>query len=285
MVGIAEGTGFSTSAVSESLRAAPCPVLPSNASCSTTATMPSFRYCAPRGNIEAVHVQQRRVWEPDNTAVVAAVLRAYPDAALLDVGARAGWFTMLGLTHHHHVIAVEANWHSVCFLQHNVAINHLESQKAFVINRPVSDISDQPVHMNGIHVQTNLSASSSPPLMTMQLDAVVPLLPSKAELIIQMDIEGFECKALLGARTLLLHANIVGIVHEYSDSTAGFMGGCTWAPVFHELRSMLKLVPHRIVSHGRGKVVELQGPHATWKAQGLSHHSNLLWRKATPSSR
>jgi FkbM family methyltransferase len=258
------------------LRAVPCHLPPANASCKMTHQ--NFVYCAPEGNIEATIVRRKRVWEPDNTYALEKEFKAHPSALVLDIGARAGWFTMLALTRGLRVIAVEANQRSVCFLQHNVKVNQLSDASLFLINRPVSDVVGQPVHMHGIHVDTNLNYSSAPPLMTMTLDAIIPLMPAAQKVILQMDIEGYECKALLGATRLLHLAKIVGVIHEYSVIEANHLEGCSWAPVFHILQSELGLKPHRIVPHGRGVVVPLEGSHETWKRQGLALHSNLLWR-------
>ena len=47
------------------------------------------------------------VWEPALTALLQSALRLYPEAALLDIGANIGYYTLLAATMGHPVVAVE----------------------------------------------------------------------------------------------------------------------------------------------------------------------------------
>lgn len=250
--------------------------------CSNATRVPrSFRYCAPAHNIEQRYVGARGIWEPDETAVFLKQLHTHPAAVVVDVGARHGWFTMLALSAAHRVIAIEAMSVSACYMVHNAKINGVRS-RLFPINRPIGDVSNTPVRMHGIRASIDSNTTSSnkePPLLTLTLNEIVPLLPAGKSVILQMDVESFECRALLGAAELLKHANVVAIMMEWSSPqhSGDFVNGCSWTLAFKQVRSQ-GLVPYRVIRHGGGRVEMLRGEHASWAAQGLTS-GTVLWRR------
>jgi len=257
-----------------------CSLLPKERRCTRTGTRPSWEHCAPNPGIEADRIGQRRIWEPDNTAIIHNVLKAYPNSTLLDVGARSGWFSMLGLALGHRTLAVEASPITICFTQQNALRNRLSN--LITVNRPVADAAGIPVRLAGIKVKSEESTNEktrdlySQPgsgvgtvLHTMKLDALIPLLTVGEQLVIQMDIESYECFALRGASKLLNHTMVVAIVMEWGGPPAK----CDFAPVEAQMLS-LGLKPHVLVPFGRGKLNALKGNQATFH---VTRAATIVW--------
>jgi FkbM family methyltransferase len=262
-----------------------CDRLPRERRCVKTATHPSWEHCAPHPGIEATRIGQRHIWEPDNTAAVRNELRAHPKSTLLDVGARSGWFSMLGLSLGHRVLAVEASSRTICFTQQNALRNNFTGLAT--VNRPVADVSGIPVNLQGINVKpvsdatestskTSAAAASSV-LYTLKLDALIPLLDAREELVIQMDIESYECYALRGASKLLDHVNVAAVIMEWT-----YFGkqGCDFAPVAGQLQTK-GLQPFLLVPYGRGKMKKIHGNFTTWSFAT----STVMWLRMNSTQR
>ena len=73
------------------------------------------------------------------------------------------------------------------------------------------------------------------PISTVRLDSLLPLLHSDT-LVVEMDVEGFECEALLGASHMLRTRRVAMLIHEWSGGFEAAERGCDWLQAVQPLR-------------------------------------------------
>ena len=236
---------------SAGLRYVPVPSTP--ASCidhltcvKVKAIAPAFTFCSPHRK-EYHGVTAKGVWEPFETWAFAQALRAEPHAQVLDVGARSGWFSILAATRKnntHHVIAVEANRNATCVEAHNAAKNGVSRQITIVNNG--ADKIEREMKLSGMAMHSsdqhyNLTAgeaaftAQTQTVSTIRLDTLLPLFKSDV-LVMKMDIEGFECEALMGAATLLCRVRVAFLMMEWDGGFKAQSRGCDWLEAVRPLR-------------------------------------------------
>ena len=209
---------------------------------------------------ELVPVRKSGAWEPDVTNALVKALSAAPEAQFIDVGARTGWFTTVAAVAGHHVIALEPNPRSNCFIERNAAINNV-SDRVVVLDHG-ADEQNRVLTLEGMRLTgraedgTNtLTNNTSGPtkheaqraftpsiftptpekVSTVRIDSLLPLLRSDT-LVMQMDVEGFECEALRGASHVLRTRRVALLMHEWDGGSDAAERGCDWVRAWQPLR-------------------------------------------------
>ena len=161
------------------------------------------------------------VWEKElNTAITSAMAR-YPNATLLDAGANLGMHSLVVAKSGRKVVAVEPKLSTVMRLHKSVNINQLKSRITLVKNA----ISNERVTLNLYNDQSNQGRSSLKFLgqQALQQDAVKTILfddlwevlHQERELIIKIDIEASETRALLNASKIFTSLKVHAVFMEW----------------------------------------------------------------------
>jgi len=147
-----------------------------------------------------------------------------PNMILIDAGAHIGFFTVrasgiLGLKGT--VVAIEPHPENYQLLLRNVALNSLEN--VIPVNIALSDTAG----LTELHVSHDTSAHSLTPnrsgkKLVIKCDTMDNLLnklmlPGKTSILVKMDVEGSEFKALRGAKNLLEGTNLKIITECHSS--------------------------------------------------------------------
>jgi FkbM family methyltransferase len=152
----------------------------------------------------------RQVWEPENTTIVRSLLQA--GDAFVDVGANAGYFTVLAgllVGPSGEVLALEPMPETHEWLGQNVRLNDLDN--VTLLAAAAAD------HEDGLELQffageTQANASQfavgreavrTVRVPTIRLDSLLSRLSPERPLMLKVDIEGGEYSALVGGLVLL----------------------------------------------------------------------------------
>lgn len=155
-------------------------------------------------------IQHSGVWEPAITALLLAGLLADPAPALLDVGAQAGYYTVLAASQGVPALAVEA-FDQNAFLLRQTAVE-MDYKQVFLVEQAAAPPGASGRGCIGgrggdgaANGQMGLSCEYEPRLAT--LDAMLasefPAWAPRPISVLKMDIESYEVKALAGATGLL----------------------------------------------------------------------------------
>jgi FkbM family methyltransferase len=142
--------------------------------------------------------------------VVRQALRHLPPAGVAyDLGANAGYYTLMLSRRMTHVYAFEPN---PLELTRHVERNHLESRVTVVV-AAVSDISGEAWLTDGLASERHLASSGVLRVATVALDDMD--LPDPC--FVKMDIEGAEARALRGMRERLRRAHPVLLIAVHGN--------------------------------------------------------------------
>ena len=227
----------------KSLEPSAC-VAPERGLCITARVWPSFSFCFEVGNAQADLLQRRGLWEAGGTAVVTHTLAQTPDALVLDVGANFGWFSTLAAVMGHRVLALEPSRRFQCFATLNTLRNNVTSRVALFGHG--ADRQPRELWLREIEMQGEHRAPGSDMVSTIKIDSLLPFVAPNARLVVKMDIESFECEALLGATHLLGAADVRLLLMEWQQAGApATRRGCNWDRAFATLRRA-HLQPYRL---------------------------------------
>jgi len=184
-------------------------------------------------------------WEPRETLNFSKALLAAPSAQLLDVGSRTGWFATVGAVMGHHVIAVEPNSVSSCYIGVNARTNGV-SDRVVVMNHG-ADTEEREMKMVGMRMlepndtsamaskETVFTPKGALATRTVRLDELAPLLRSDT-IAVQIDVDGFECEAFVGAERIFRSRKVAFVMMEWAGGVAATQRGCSWHAAVKPLR-------------------------------------------------
>lgn len=180
----------------------------------------------PEDSILTPHMLLYRQWEPELSRLIKRCLTK--DSFFIDVGANIGYFTCLaahsiGVQGSGSVFAFEPNSHLRSILEKNVAINW-SSARVRIFSSAVSESGGEAVLYVPRSKGVNGSLAKLPRggdfweerVSKVMLDDVVKL--ENQDVLLKIDIEGFELAALRGASSLLDMNPKASIVMEWSKS-------------------------------------------------------------------
>ena len=228
--------------------------------------LPSFTFCSPHAKEQRAFSRGCGVWERRETIRVLTALSGFPVSTFLDLGARSGWFAALAAAAGHPTLAVEPNLNSSCIAQQNFARNGLSDRVKLFVHG--ADITVHEMRLTGTHATNLESAISWTParsllsnidssltarymhtagerrtveaemrtftertqtVTTIRLDSLAPFVPTR-ELVLKVDIDGYECEALTGAAELLTRFPPRMVIMEWGSALAhaAERRGCVW---------------------------------------------------------
>ncbi|KAL3864738.1 hypothetical protein ACJMK2_006395 [Sinanodonta woodiana] len=182
-----------------------------NDECVQTTTDPKFNICLYEIS-EDIHVSSSiRLyghWANDLTLKIHAALTFYPNATFIDIGANIGYFTLYSCTLSKHVVAIEAVSRNTQMVYKGLALNRCKGN-VIVLNNAISNArtivhmsENRYKNMGGLAVykeELTAHAESSPNNLSwieaITMDDILPYVAT-TDVVIKIDIEGYECKAL-----------------------------------------------------------------------------------------
>ncbi|XP_005093824.1 uncharacterized protein LOC101853448 isoform X2 [Aplysia californica] len=189
--------------------------------CTTTKTTPAFMICLYKpleDKYISASLLSSGVWEPYITKALQKALDRRPEATLIDVGANVGYYSLLAASMGHRVIAIEPQSKNVRRLVGGASSSHW-GDNILVLANALSDtplrnvsLSDNSENQGGIRVIDCGAARSPVPggamseedtptrgqnchIPTITLDDTARLVTTST-VILKLDIEGYECRAL-----------------------------------------------------------------------------------------
>jgi FkbM family methyltransferase len=168
-------------------------------------TVPGPRLSVETDDLLQAYVYLFGVWEPNLTAWVQRTLR--PGDTFIDVGANIGYFTVLAarlVAASGHVVAVEASPEFAAAARANVALNRCPNVRVVNVaaaRGPGRLEFFQPCRTNRGNTTSVATASASPPLFTVESQAL-PAILTREELararLVKIDVEGAEHAVVQG---------------------------------------------------------------------------------------
>ncbi|GFN98414.1 hypothetical protein PoB_002492000 [Plakobranchus ocellatus] len=281
--------------------------------CTWSKTTPTFRVCVhskERDKYISAALLSSGIWEPFVTIIFQQALTLHPDAAVIDIGANIGYYTLLAAAMGHPVLAVEPqrenlrrlaeaarprmrNWQNSKNGSSEAGIGSWAAGRILLLANAVSDghrnvsLTTSPDNQGEVRVveecesplwslpgrltgwwrrrrdkpRTDRGHAGAQPecdVITLTMDDLLLAVPS-GKVIIKVDIEGYECRALATARKFFSILQVPYILmewrqmrqrqhHQHTDCTppqilhlARFLANRGYMP--HEVRSGVALDP------------------------------------------
>jgi len=171
-----------------------------------------FRYCTEDMSLR---ISLNNAFELSETKLILGALQNYPGSYLIDIGANVGLFSVQSALRGHDVIAVDASRKNLQYLHTNAVMNRVSS-KVSLVHNAVSDIRTfyyAAVPAGNVHTMEVKMVKSNQDLTmddrksmkvikgekinSVTLLDILRHYPSISDtVIVKIDIEGYECKAL-----------------------------------------------------------------------------------------
>jgi len=146
-------------------------------------------------------------WETDIVRNVVRVLNKYLDAVLLDIGCNIGMYTVVAAGMQRQVIAVDADPRNLAYLRTSLDLNNSTNNVRILYNAVSNEkvtlypMIPDPSNEGAVHMYTeqrlqaeNLKATL-PPVDSITMAEILATIKAE-QVILKIDIEGYECKAL-----------------------------------------------------------------------------------------
>lgn len=143
-----------------------------------------------------------------------------------DVGANVGIYSILASGEvGAHSVSIEPVKRTFDILRSNVSLNDIGS-RVRLCNMGVGDRQEELTFTSdedpGNHVVSETELDSSSPKERVRIDTLDNIFQDATPLIMKMDVEGFETKAIAGARRILADDGLKGIIIELNGSGARY---------------------------------------------------------------
>jgi len=173
----------------------------------------SARICVKRGDMfVSDQIVTEGAWEEDNVELVMRAMSLYEDAVFLDAGSNIGMYTVMVAAMGREVVAVDAMMDNLAFVSKSLEESKAEN-KVTLLHNAISDSHETvyPVQFDSVsdphtnpgslrvtgHEDMVLANKTAlgPPVESCTLLDILNIVQAKT-VIIKMDIQGHECKAL-----------------------------------------------------------------------------------------
>ncbi|XP_064643054.1 uncharacterized protein LOC135497200 [Lineus longissimus] len=190
--------------------------------CVKSGTVPSFPICVynpVEDKFISAALLSNGIWEPYMTRGLQAVLRKYPQATLIDIGANIGYFSFLAAKMGHDVVAIEPYNRSVLHFHRGAEVGGLTDRLTLVYNA-ISDkhtsvtLKDNNDNKGGISVRIPDSPSNKNRISTITLDDLLQVVDNHVA-VIKLDIEGYECRGMGRAKKFLAKIHVPYVLMEW----------------------------------------------------------------------
>ncbi|KAL3884725.1 hypothetical protein ACJMK2_025002 [Sinanodonta woodiana] len=198
--------------------------------CVQTATNPRFNICLYGLNEDlfvSKAIRTEGLWANDLTLKLRAALTLYPNATFVDIGANIGYFTLYACTLSKSVVAIEAARRSAKMVYKGLALNNCKGNVILLNNalsnaRTVVQMAENTgINMGGLAIAKEESTANdkiSPAdqswIEAITMDDMLSYIVSK-DVVIKMDIEGYECKALESSQKFFQEKTVHYIFMEW----------------------------------------------------------------------
>nr|KAG5709703.1 hypothetical protein BaRGS_027728 [Batillaria attramentaria] len=171
--------------------------------CTVTNTAPSFPICVYPTQQDiyiSAALLSSGVWEPYMTRVYQVALKKHPAAAVIDIGANVGYYSLMAGTMGHTVIAVEPSLENVKRLKRGAQLSGLVDKIVLLKNALAKThrnltLSVNSVNQGGIQVLEEGDCREGETTRTIVLNDLLHVLTADTA-IVKIDIEGYECRGM-----------------------------------------------------------------------------------------
>ncbi|XP_067670918.1 uncharacterized protein [Haliotis asinina] len=213
--------------------------------CVLSQTDPSFPICVyppEQDKFISGALLHSGVWEPYITKVFKKALQKHPNAVVLDVGANIGYYSFLAAKMGHMVVAIEPAEENVWRFHKGAQLGRL-TDVIYLLQNAMSDrhqnitLITNKDNQGGIRVSEGTGQGETTATVTMD-DLLYLMRP--AEVIIKIDIEGYECKAMAKSAQLFQHVHVPYIFMEWQQMFKHRMSNVACPPyAMQQLTDML----------------------------------------------
>ncbi|KAK3590436.1 hypothetical protein CHS0354_003066 [Potamilus streckersoni] len=177
--------------------------------CVQTTTNPRFNICLfgiDEDLFVSKSIRNEGLWANDLTLKIRAALTFYPNATFVDFGANIGYFTFYACTLSKNVVAIEAARRSTKMIYKGLALNNCKGN-VILLNNAISNArtivkmtENTGKNMGGVAIAKEEAKDNNSPadpswIESITMDDMLSYIGSK-DVVMKMDIEGYECKAL-----------------------------------------------------------------------------------------
>ncbi|KAK3585310.1 hypothetical protein CHS0354_040258 [Potamilus streckersoni] len=221
--------------------------------CIPTRTSPSFKICIyprERDIFISESLIAQGMWDSGQTNLIQTALTTFPEAIFIDIGANIGYFSLLARAMDRAVIAIEPVNENFLHLEESVASNNF-SDEILLLRHAITDrrtpvvMGQNKLNQGGVPIvkEENRDVIHRNSLTSVTMDDLSHLVLAN-EVIIKMDIEGYECRALRTSSEFFKHVKVRYLFMEWfimvefrnRPDTA-----CTTKFILDALKNMVKL--------------------------------------------
>ena len=178
-------------------------------------------YPTEKDNYVSGTIRKKGAWEGHVTRAILQTFERYPNASFLDVGANIGMHSLVVAQTGRKVVAVEPKLETVKRLHKSVNLNNL-TDKITLVKNAVSDKRESlTLYADGFN-QGGSSVRYKPPgtvhherVKTIIFDDLLEVLGDQKEVVIKMDIEGSEARALNQSQRFFSSLKVQAIFMEW----------------------------------------------------------------------
>lgn len=195
-----------------------------NVSCQplTTKTKPSYKICLHDTRYDNTISQwfvELGAWEPHYLDNFETLMRQYDEMMLLDIGTNIGAYSLLAAAYGRHVVSVEPTCEHLILLRQSVVVNGFQERIKIVENA----ISDTYETLTSWHlfkgnpggIQMTKYEGKGQLIKTIPISKLSEFLNMGKKVLMKIDCEGYELKAMSKAKDLFEKVDIPYILMEW----------------------------------------------------------------------
>nr|XP_045594527.1 uncharacterized protein LOC123755784 [Procambarus clarkii] len=199
--------------------------------CITTRCEPEYPVCphdSENDRFISEQLLREGTWEPHIVALFTAALAYYPSSTVVDLGAHVGVYSLLGARLGARAVAVEPVWASAVRLQAGAVAGGVADKVTILLHA----IADQRFYAKLRYRDGNLGGTSIVETTAREAEAIQRARPhdqvttltldhlyhfvNTSIVLLKIDVEGWECGAVLGGKTFLKEHFVPYIFMEWS---------------------------------------------------------------------